>query len=148
MAEFMGKKMPEQPDSTSVTSSETPWCECNQPCFERLFCRVNIYWRTVSLSLIVLVYLLIGAGIFYALERPEEIEQNEAIEEASASYAEQLDSLVSVLINSTNLTRNESIALISNITTAAVGSGVVPSSNWEYGSSLFFVVTVVTTIGQ
>ncbi len=135
-------------DSTSVTSSETPWCECNKPCLKRMFCRVNIYWRAVSLSFIVLIYLLIGAGIFYALERPTEIEQNEAIEESTDSYIEQLESLIAVIMNSTDLTRNESIAIIANITTAAIGSTLTPSSNWEYGSSLFFVVTVVTTIGQ
>lgn len=134
-------------DSQSVSSStnSNQWCECNKACYRR---RAKLIWRTGSLGLVVLVYLLIGAGIFTAIERPNEVEENEMITESSDNYTRLLNQLVDVLTNTTNYTRNQSIELIEAIVTFAAETAQQPLSDWEYGSSLFFVVTVVTTIGN
>ena len=96
-----------------------------------------------------MVYLLLGGWIFSALERPNEIRQNEAELEANETYFQTLEVIVNLLVNNSNLSREEAMNLVNNVSDAAMrASDVTASENWLYASSVFFTVTVVTTIGK
>ncbi len=134
--------------SSLPLSEDGVWCECNKKCYRRLFCSVNMFWRTLGLSTVLIVYLLVGAAIFSAFERQSELDENRKIQESNTNHTMMLEELVVLLVNNTNLTRDESISFITDIATAAANSNLPQTNNWEYGSSLFFSITVVTTIGK
>ena len=135
-------------DSTSHSSDNGEWCECNKSCLKRL-CRMTLYWRGLILFTVVMIYLFLGGLIFSALERPNEMRQNEAELEANETYFQTLEVIVDLLVNNSNFSREEAMYLVNNISDAAIrASDVTPSENWIYASSIFFTVTVVTTIGK
>nr|XP_061806649.1 potassium channel subfamily K member 2-like [Nerophis lumbriciformis] len=101
-------------------------------------------WKTVSaIFFLVVIYLVIGATVFRALEQPHESSQKLAI------LAEKLDFLaVHACVNSSELED-----LVKQVV-SAVRAGVNPSGNssnqmslWDLSSSFFFAGTVITTIG-
>ena len=143
------RELAEEKEETSPIDDETrPWCECNKACLTRLCCSINIYWKTVILLIVVLVYLFIGGAIFSALERPNEIRNNQAEIDANKTYFNLLETVVDLLVNNSNYTRENATKVIRAIADAAIGaSDVSPSNNWEYGPSIFFAITVITTIG-
>ncbi|KFP21997.1 Potassium channel subfamily K member 2, partial [Egretta garzetta] len=86
-------------------------------------------WKTVStIFLVVVVYLIIGATVFKALEQPHETSQRTTIV----------------------IQKHELIQQV----VAAINAGIIPLGNtstqishWDLGSSFFFAGTVITTIG-
>ncbi|XP_047430508.1 potassium channel subfamily K member 2-like isoform X2 [Mugil cephalus] len=101
-------------------------------------------WKTVSaIFFLVVLYLIIGATVFRALEQPHESSQKLAI------LVEKLDFLAThACVNSSELED-----LVKKVV-AAVRAGVNPSGNssnqtslWDLSSSFFFAGTVITTIG-
>ncbi|XP_070782095.1 potassium channel subfamily K member 2b isoform X2 [Enoplosus armatus] len=101
-------------------------------------------WKTVSaIFFLVVLYLIIGATVFRALEQPHESSQKLAI------LAEKLDFLaMHACVNSSELED-----LVKQVV-SAVRAGVNPSGNasnqtslWDISSSFFFAGTVITTIG-
>ncbi|XP_068433841.1 potassium channel subfamily K member 2-like [Clinocottus analis] len=101
-------------------------------------------WKTVSaIFFLVVVYLIIGAMVFRALEQPEESSQKLAI------LAQKLEFLAThACVNSSELED-----LVKQVV-SAVRAGVNPSGNasnqtslWDISSSFFFAGTVITTIG-
>ncbi|XP_056150936.1 potassium channel subfamily K member 2b [Lampris incognitus] len=101
-------------------------------------------WKTVSaIFFLVVLYLIIGATVFRALEQPHESSQKLAI------LAEKLDFLaVHACVNSSELED-----LVKQVV-SAVRAGINPSGNasnqtslWDLSSSFFFAGTVITTIG-
>uniref|UniRef100_A0A3Q3INP0 Potassium channel domain-containing protein n=1 Tax=Monopterus albus TaxID=43700 RepID=A0A3Q3INP0_MONAL len=101
-------------------------------------------WKTVSaIFFLVVLYLIIGATVFRALEQPHESSQILAI------LAQKLDFLaMHACVNSSDLED-----LVKQVV-SAVRAGVNPSGNssnqtslWDLSSSFFFAGTVITTIG-
>lgn len=101
-------------------------------------------WKTVSaIFFLVVLYLIIGATVFRALEQPHESSQKLAI------LAEKLEFLtMHSCVNSSKLED-----LVKQVV-SAVRAGVNPSGNssnqsslWDLSSSFFFAGTVITTIG-
>uniref|UniRef100_A0A3B5L1I5 Potassium channel domain-containing protein n=1 Tax=Xiphophorus couchianus TaxID=32473 RepID=A0A3B5L1I5_9TELE len=101
-------------------------------------------WKTVSaIFFLVVLYLIIGATVFQALEQPHESYQKSVI------LKEKLEFLaLHSCINSTELED-----LVKQVV-SAVRAGVNPSGNlsnqtslWDLSSSFFFAGTVITTIG-
>ncbi|XP_033999357.1 potassium channel subfamily K member 2-like [Trematomus bernacchii] len=101
-------------------------------------------WKTVSaIFFMVVLYLIIGATVFRALEQPHESSQKLAI------LAEKLDFLaMHACVNSSELED-----LVKQVV-SAVRAGVNPTGNafnqtslWDISSSFFFAGTVITTIG-
>ncbi|KAM3860957.1 potassium channel subfamily K member 2b [Diretmus argenteus] len=101
-------------------------------------------WKTVSaIFFLVVLYLIIGATVFRALEQPYESSQKLAI------LAEKLDFLsIHACVNSSELED-----LVKQVV-SAIRAGVNPSGNssnqtslWDISSSFFFAGTVITTIG-
>uniref|UniRef100_A0A8C6RAM2 Potassium channel, subfamily K, member 2 n=1 Tax=Nannospalax galili TaxID=1026970 RepID=A0A8C6RAM2_NANGA len=101
-------------------------------------------WKTVStIFLVVVLYLIIGATVFKALEQPQEISQRTTIVIQKQTFISQ-----HACVNSTELDE-----LIQQIV-AAINAGIIPLGNtsnqishWDLGSSFFFAGTVITTIG-
>ncbi|XP_065793281.1 potassium channel subfamily K member 2 isoform X1 [Muntiacus reevesi] len=101
-------------------------------------------WKTVStIFLVVVLYLIIGATVFKALEQPHEISQRTTIVIQKQTFISQ-----HACVNSTELDE-----LIQQIV-AAINAGIIPLGNtsnqishWDLGSSFFFAGTVITTIG-
>ncbi|XP_019727089.1 potassium channel subfamily K member 2b isoform X1 [Hippocampus comes] len=101
-------------------------------------------WKTVSaIFFLVVLYLVIGATVFRALEQPHESSQKMAI------LAEKLEFLaMHGCVNSSELED-----LVKQVV-SAIRAGVNPSGNssnqtslWDLSSSFFFAGTVITTIG-
>ncbi|XP_066554624.1 potassium channel subfamily K member 2 [Amia ocellicauda] len=101
-------------------------------------------WKTVSaIFLLVVLYLIIGATVFKALEQPHESNQKITI------LAEKLEFLSRhSCVNSSELEE-----LVKQVV-SAIRAGVNPSGNssnqtslWDLSSSFFFAGTVITTIG-
>ncbi|XP_023662645.1 potassium channel subfamily K member 2-like isoform X2 [Paramormyrops kingsleyae] len=99
-------------------------------------------WKTVSaIFLLVVVYLIIGATVFKALEQPHEIAQKEAIETTKLKFLASHSCV--------NLSALEE--LVQQVV-LAIRTGVNPSASnqtslWDLSSSFFFAGTVITTIG-
>ncbi|KAM9212023.1 potassium channel subfamily K member 2 isoform 3-T3 [Dugong dugon] len=101
-------------------------------------------WKTVStIFLVVVLYLIVGATVFKALEQPHEISQRTTIVSQKQTFISE-----HACVNSTELD-----ALIQQIV-AAINAGIIPLGNtsnqishWDLGSSFFFAGTVITTIG-
>lgn len=117
-------------------------------CIKRSFTMVSNYKMPVY-GASIFVYVLIGGAIYMALERPNEVRRNEQLVADNESYFEQYQVLVDMLVNSTALNETQAVALVMNISELAVAANnVEESSNWIYGSAVFFCATVVTTIGM
>ncbi|KAJ7407018.1 potassium channel subfamily K member 2 isoform X1 [Willisornis vidua] len=101
-------------------------------------------WKTVStIFLVVVVYLIIGATVFKALEQPHETSQRTTIVIQKQTFVSQHS-----CVNATELDE-----LIQQVV-AAINAGIIPLRNtsaqishWDLGSSFFFAGTVITTIG-
>ncbi|XP_028902791.1 potassium channel subfamily K member 2 isoform X2 [Ornithorhynchus anatinus] len=101
-------------------------------------------WKTVStIFLVVVLYLIIGATVFKALEQPHESSQRTTIVNQKQVFISQHS-----CVNATELDE-----LIQQIV-AAINAGIIPLGNtsnqishWDLGSSFFFAGTVITTIG-
>ncbi|XP_067844422.1 potassium channel subfamily K member 2-like isoform X1 [Heptranchias perlo] len=101
-------------------------------------------WKTASANfLVVVLYLIIGATVFKALEQPAESSQRTAIIVQKLEFLEK-----HMCVNSLDL------ELLIQHVMEAVNAGVNPAGNstnqtshWDLGSSFFFAGTVITTIG-
>eukprot|EP00117_Sycon_ciliatum_P041479 scpid61785/ scgid3329/ Potassium channel subfamily K member 10; Outward rectifying potassium channel protein TREK-2; TREK-2 K(+) channel subunit len=99
----------------------------------------NIKWtrrRQIWLiSLVLIVYLLIGAAVFQELESSNEVSQREEYQRVLAEF-----------INSTGIPPEQ----LANFTSSLRRLSTVANSdveNWSFAPSFFFALTVVTTIG-
>ena len=92
------------------------------------------------------VYLLVGGLVFWLVEHPnEEKELENAIEERNKFTAD--------LANDLNQTYEETEELVDFISSLCdqdvfIGELHTIPRKWEYGPSVFFAMTVITTIGQ
>uniref|UniRef100_A0A8C5HH03 Potassium channel domain-containing protein n=1 Tax=Gouania willdenowi TaxID=441366 RepID=A0A8C5HH03_GOUWI len=101
-------------------------------------------WKTVSaIFFLVVLYLIIGATVFKALEQPHESDQKLAILTQKLRFLTK-----NACVNSSELEN-----LVKQVV-SAVRAGVNPSGSlsnqtslWDLSSSFFFAGTVITTIG-
>ena len=122
---------------------------CRRKSCKKCWCSFNHYWRLVVKFFVLFFYLLLGGAIFNAVERPNELRE---IEEVQKTRIESVNSLVQLLQNHTNLTEAE----VKNLTTSIIALGEAASKTllaeqspiWDFSSAIFFVSTVVTTIGE
>ncbi|NP_001295560.1 potassium channel subfamily K member 16-like [Amphimedon queenslandica] len=137
-----------QEDTAEDEEPEDTGFECSRAYFTRLFCNLNIYNQAFILFALVMTYILVGGAIFLAFELPAETKRNEAITAANETYIRAFNNIVDQLVNFTNLTEEEAMALVRRVAQSAIdASNNQPTNNWEYGSAIFFATTVITTIG-
>lgn len=110
-------------------------------------------WKKIIILFVTLcVYLCVGAGIFYALESPNEEDVCEAtkVELREGLKTFRKDSLVGGQVSASD------IRALMDLVQSAAGNGVTlndvkepecSSPMWNYGNAFFFCVTMVTTIG-
>ncbi|GAB6031396.1 hypothetical protein CHUAL_009178 [Chamberlinius hualienensis] len=99
--------------------------------------------RLTYMTLFYVFYLVVGASIFSSLEEPNAIEIGKKLQKLRTAYlrkcncssmSDELDNFVSEVIEA----YKRGVVVYGNTT---------KEPNWSFGQSLFFVVTVVTTIG-
>lgn len=98
------------------------------------------------LSILVALYLFLGAGIFHVLERPSHSSQENTIDEVIDS-----DTLEELRKNlSVNMSKSEFDKLVKKIHEFHYNRRVTASShyNWTYSGALYFSASVITTIGK
>ncbi|XP_043917300.1 potassium channel subfamily K member 2 [Protopterus annectens] len=100
-------------------------------------------WKTVStIFVVVVLYLIIGATVFKALEQPHETAQREMV----------LDKKLIFLLQHSCINVTELEELIQQVVSAGVNPRIGANrtnqtSHWDLSSSFFFAGTVITTIG-
>lgn len=112
---------------------------------------LGTFGQILLLSVLVLLYLLIGAGIFYAAERPNE---ERMLRMSRIARNDSISTLQSFLLNSTNIPEyafNDTIALLLELGAVVAEADAALSAEtnpmWDYASSIFFCSSVITTIG-
>lgn len=138
----------EETDTAPAPDAERESFECSREYLTRTCFTMNIYWRTLILFGVVVVYLIIGGAIFTALERPNEQRQNQANIEANETLTRQFNLTVEFLTANSNLSEEAVINLLRNISNLSMAAAdITTTDNWVFASSTFFATTVVTTIG-
>ena len=110
-----------------------------------------LLFRVLFMTIIVAVYILIGAFVIRAIESPPEIQRIKEAEEANATIRKQIIEILAPLTDSDH-NRSSELAeeLIKNITAAAALGAFETNvlENWDFAQSVFFVGTTITTIGR
>lgn len=116
------------------------------PWLKRKLCTWNLFTQYLLYFVGMWLYLLVGGLVFWLVEHANEEEELEnAVEERNRFTAE--------LANDLNQTYEETEAFIDYISTLCdqdvfIGDLDTIPRKWEYGPSVFFAMTVITTIGQ
>ncbi|CAL1300981.1 unnamed protein product [Larinioides sclopetarius] len=100
-----------------------------------------------GLLIVFIGYVLLGGLVFMLLESPLEEKLRREIEDLRNEFQDKLDRL-----SDGNVTKKEMEALMLRLASAhrqsfTDESGHDTHSNWSFGNSFFFAITVVTTIG-
>ena len=103
----------------------------------------NSVYQSILLGGLVVLYLLIGAAIFVALEAPDELQRISRIQ----ATREAIRNNISMTYN---ITAKEVEAIIERFSAACQSDLLVSDTTriWEFGTAVFFATTVVTTIGE
>lgn len=107
----------------------------------------GIYSKTLSVGLTVGLYLFFGGAIFSFLERPVENAKNQDVANTSSTLARVEDQIVSLLTTETPLNDSSAESLVDMLKQLTLQNSTSTTENWDYGSSVFFCTTVITTIG-
>uniref|UniRef100_UPI00358F3548 potassium channel subfamily K member 13 n=1 Tax=Myxine glutinosa TaxID=7769 RepID=UPI00358F3548 len=112
------------------------YCCCCCCCYSVLGSEDNV--RFALLALIILAYLLGGAAVFSALELPTELETRQRWRSVEAAFAERH-----------NVNRSEITAFLRAFEQAALTGAHSDAlrPRWDFSGALYFVGTVVSTIG-
>lgn len=114
----------------------------------RTFRRTGVLlFRVCCLSFLIVLYVIFGALFLHFVERPAE--------ETRVVEAERINATVRAwlleVLESNATSRSAFVEqIVANVSVATVLGAfeVRSSSNWDFGQSLFFAVTVITTIGE
>lgn len=90
--------------------------------------------RTLALIICTLSYLLIGAGVFDALESKQEKSQRRKL------YYRKLQLMSRYNLSKTDFEQIEKVVLLLKPHKAGV--------QWKFAGSFYFAITVITTIGE
>lgn len=98
--------------------------------------------RLLAYIVLYLVFLVLGAAIFSAIEAPQEIEMIRAIRRRRNNFLADFpcltDADLEALIEEIIKANNRGVSAAKNVTS---------EPNWSFGQSFFFSSTIVTTIG-
>ncbi|XP_071539228.1 potassium channel subfamily K member 1-like [Panulirus ornatus] len=98
--------------------------------------------RLLAYIVLYLIFLVLGAAIFSAIEAPQEIEMIRAIRRRRNNFLADFpcltDADLEALIEEIIKANNRGVSAAKNVTS---------EPNWSFGQSFFFSSTIVTTIG-
>ncbi|XP_046888017.1 potassium channel subfamily K member 1-like [Hypomesus transpacificus] len=107
----------------------------------RLLERRQSELNVTLLLLCYVLYLLFGAGVFSAVERPYESELREKLQALRHKFLQDhacvSDELLEKILSRALQANNYGVSMLGNVS----------NSNWDFISSLFFTSTVLTTTG-
>lgn len=108
--------------------------------------------RVALLSVFVIVYILVGAAVMYAIEGKEEMRREAIARAGEESILEGIVERLEVYISDRNTSRDIADEIAANIS-RAVGElqafgPFFDTHRWDYEHSVFFVTTAITTIGE
>ena len=137
------------PENNPDDSSKKKRCKfCSRRVLAYFF-TWNSPWQMVVLIAVLSIYVFAGAAVFVRIEGPYEHQRiREAVENRS-ELASIREHLIGNLTASGTLSREEALSLfytIRNITVAEASLDL--SRNWEFGPAIFFVTTLITTVGK
>ena len=124
-------------------------CKCSRGCVLDYLSAWTSHLQMILLIAILTVYLLVGASVFQRLESPNEHEriehavQNHSLLERTKAF------IIGNLTNKGSISQAEALELIyvfGNISGSEAKLSL--THNWDFGPSVFFVTTVITTIGK
>lgn len=148
---------PELPTEDSSDHDEEPAAAKNKSKLtekkRRSYRRTGVLlFRVCCLSVMVALYALSGALVLHYTEQPAEAERAEGAAQLNATVrAWLLEVLENHTLDSNASSRLAQVEeIVTNVSVATVQGAfeVRSSSSWEFGQSLFFAVTVITTIGK
>ena len=141
-------EIPSGADSGKIHEEETAKAETSQAarCY-KCFKYDGLCFRTSAMALTVFVYLLIGAAIFVALERPDEREQNAQVESAESELNDVQDQILVLLTTNQTVDLAMAMNLTNTLEQLTLQNATSTTDNWNFGSSIFFCTTIITTIG-
>lgn len=101
-----------------------------------------MHWKSLlTLIIVVAVYILVGAAIFLLLEQQHEVKTKKLVRSTFTAF----------MFNNTCVTSDELEAfadfVISSYESGVKASNALDSTRWNYGSAIFYAITVITTIG-
>ena len=137
------------PGKNQDEESNNRKCKCCSRRVLAYFCTWNSQWQMIVLIAFLSIYLLAGAAIFVRLEGPFE---HQRIREAVKNRSELATIRKHIIGNMTAsgaVSKAEALQLfymIRNITVAEASLDL--SRNWEFGPAIFFVTTLITTVGN
>lgn len=107
---------------------------------------------TFGLLFFFITFLILFAFIMMVIERPNEMERNMQIAERRANitnYTQLREEVLYLLTDpiASKLTMNDAMVLLNNLE-AAANDTELETNDWDYIGSLFFMLTVLTTIGM
>ena len=120
---------------------------------DRPIFKVNaLFVQTLLYPITLVIYLLVGAAIFTAIEHEHEQMIREASLNDEMQTISELHQVITAMLNNLNISENVSTEILnnftSNFTNLCVDYSHTPSYNqWEFLPSFYFAATVITTIG-
>ena len=107
----------------------------------------GLCFRTSVAALVVFAYIMIGGAIFLGLEGPQEEEQNTQVESAQEQLGAVEDQVIALLTSNDTLDSVTAENLTNTLKQLTLQNSSSTTDNWNFGSSLFFCTTIITTIG-
>ena len=124
-------------------------CKCSRSCIFDFLSAWTSHLQTVALIAVLSVYLLVGAVIFQRLEGPHEHELIEHAVENHSLLARTKAHIIGNLTANGTISEAEALELVYIIGNISASEAKLRlTHNWDFGPSVFFVTTVITTIGK
>ena len=128
------------PSNLSPTDLEhQPIFKWNALCIQALLCPIA-----------VLIYLLIGAAVFTAIERDHEKMARHIAANEEMHSVKELEQAIESVLRKFNLSENISTEILSNFTSLCAGYSESQNTppRWEFFPAFYFSAIVITTIGE
>ena len=119
---------------------------CPDDCCKIVCTRYNSYRKWSVLFAIVFVYVMVGSAIFYLSESDNELEELASAISARTAAEAAFSNLLSSSASSEDASTASS--LCTQLGTATQTAATRAVKNWDWPPAIFFVCSVITTVGN